>query len=188
MLKKLSDKVYRISSSWLALLSLVIMLSFMALVMPGESAKAAAYSAGFGTPDTTGVYSAEELLRMAESYGIQGRQAYIHARFTFDLAFPLVYAFFLSICTSWILARLLSPGTPWRLLNLLPLGAMLFDLLENVCTSIVMAAYPAVPLAAAYLAAIFTPIKWGFVASSFGLLTLAGLTLAWRGIFKRSNP
>ena len=175
MLKKISDWLYRVSSGRLAILSTVIMLLFLMLVMPGESAKAAVYSAQAGTPDTTAIYSVDKLLGMAQAYGARGRQAYIQARFTFDLAFPLVYGFFLAVCTGWMLKRLLPPGSGWRRLNLLPLGALLFDLLENTCAVIVMAAYPAVPSLAAYLAVIFTPLKWLFVTASFGLLALAGM-------------
>lgn len=175
MLKKFSAWLYRISSGRLAILSAAIMLLFLIIVMPGESAKAAAYSAQTGTPDTTAIYSVDKLLGMAAAYGAQGRRAYIEARFTFDLAFPLVYVFFLAVCTSWMLKRLLPPANRWRRLNLLPLGALLFDLLENTCTVIVMAAYPAVPSLAAYLAVTFTPVKWLFVGASFGLLALAGM-------------
>ena len=175
MLRKISDCLYRVSSGRLAILSTVIMLLFLMLVMPGETAKAAVYSAQTGTPDTTAIYSVDRLLGLAAAYGAQGRQAYIHARFTFDLAFPLVYGFFLSICTSWMLKRLLSLNGRWRHLNLLPLGAVLFDLLENICAVIVMAAYPAVPSIAAYLAVVFTPVKWLFVGASFGLLAAASV-------------
>ncbi|MDK2980253.1 MAG: hypothetical protein PWQ55_600 [Chloroflexota bacterium] len=175
MLRKLSDWLYRVSTGRLALGSLALMLLFMALVMPGESAKAAAYSAGAGTPDTTFIYSLDKLLGMAQAYGEQGRQAYIHARFTFDLAFPLVYGFFLTACSSWLLARWLAPASPWRRLNLLPLAAVLFDLLENASAALVMSAYPSIPLLAARLAMVFTPVKWLFVTAGFTLLGVTGL-------------
>jgi hypothetical protein len=184
MLMRISAWLYRIANGRLAILSAVIMLAFLMLVMPGETAKAAAYSAQAGTPDTTAIYSVDKLLGMAQAYGAQGRQAYIHARFSFDLAFPLVYGTFLALCTSWMLNRLLAPASRWRALNLLPLGALLFDLLENLTAVIVMAAYPSVPSLAAYLAVVFTPVKWLFVGSSFGLLALVGLAFIFR---KRSK-
>ncbi|MBC7325183.1 MAG: hypothetical protein H5T99_07705, partial [Moorella sp. (in: Bacteria)] len=148
MLKKLSDDLYRFSSGRLAILGTILMLLFLITVMPGETVKAAAYSAQAGTPDTSAIYSVDKLLGMAEAYGEQGRRAYIQARFSFDLAFPLVYGFFLAVCTSWMLKRLLPPDNFWRRLNLLPPAAVLLDLLENTCAVIVMAAYPTVrPLA-----------------------------------------
>ena len=185
MLNRLSAWLYHVSSGRLAILSTIMLLLFFMLVMPGETVKAAAYSAEAGTPDTTAVYSVEKLLGMAEAYGEQGRQAYIHARFTFDLAFPLVYGFFLAVCTSWMLNRLVPPAGSWRRLNLLPMGAVLFDLLENTCAVIVMAAYPAVRPLAAQLAVIFTPVKWLFVTASFLILIAAGLLAGYRSIRKQ---
>jgi hypothetical protein len=185
MLKKLSDDLYRFSSGRLAIFGTILMLLFLITVMPGETVKAAAYSTQAGTPDTTAIYSVEKLLGMAEAYGEQGRRAYIQARFSFDLAFPLVYGFFLAVCTSWMLKRLLPPDNFWRRLNLLPPAAVLFDLLENTCAVIVMAAYPTVRPLAAQLAVIFTPIKWLLVTSSFIVLIAAGLLVIYQAINKR---
>ncbi len=187
MHNKISTWLYRISSSYLAIISTVIFMLFLILVMPDQTAQAALYSAEAGAPDTTVFYSVDNLLHMAESYGEQGRQAYIHARFTFDLAFPLVYTFFLAVCTSWMLDRLRLSGNNWRLLNLLPLAAMVFDFLENSCTAIVMAAYPHGRPLAAQLAVIFTPMKWLFVAAAFVLLVVASLLISIRSIRERKN-
>ena len=187
MLKKLSAWLYSVSTGRLALISTVIMLLFLILVMPGQTAKSAVYSAGVGTPDTTVFYSASDLRQMAETYGEQGRQAYIQARFTFDLAFPLVYTFFLAVCTSWMLGRLLPLSSRWYLLNLLPLAAMLLDFLENICAALVMAAYPASRPLAAHFAVIFTPLKWLLVSAAFLLLIGISLLAGFRSIRERKN-
>lgn len=188
MLNKISDGLYRISSNRLTALSVAIFLLFITLVMPAQSAQAAAYSGEVGSPDTTLFYSAENLRHMAEAYGPAGRQAYIRARFTFDLAFPLVYTFFLATSSSWMLQRLLKPANPWRRLNLLPLAAMLFDFLENICTAVVMAAYPAARPLAANLATIFTPVKWFFVCASFLLLLMGSILCMLRSAKERKEP
>ena len=182
MLKNLSAGLYRFSSGRLAILGTILMLLFLITVMPGESAKATVYSAQAGSPDTTAIYSVDKLLGMAEAYGEQGRRAYIQARFSFDLAFPLVYGFFLAVCSNWMLKRLLPPDSRWRRLNLLPLTAVLFDLLENTCTAIVMAAYPTIRPLAAQLAVVFTPVKWLFVTSSFLILIASGLLVVYQAI------
>lgn len=71
----------------------------------------------------------------------------------------------------------LPRGSRWQLANLVPLGVVLFDLLDNTAASVVMQAYPrSVPLAAA-LAPWFTAIKWSLVAASLALL-LIGLAAA----------
>jgi len=75
---------------------------------------------------------------MAESYGTEGRKAYVRARFTFDLVWPIVYAAFLTTTISWLYGRTSAPGSRWRLANLVPLAAALLDYGENACTSLVM--------------------------------------------------
>jgi hypothetical protein len=187
MFNKISKWFYRISTNQVALISTIAFLLFSILVLPGQSVKAAAYSSGVGTPDTALIYSTANLNHMAEVFGEQGRQAYIRARFTFDLAFPIIYAFFLITASSWVLAQVLPADSPWRKLNLLPLAAMLFDLLENICASLVMAAYPAAHPLAALLAVMFTPLKWIFLFSSFILLWIAGCIKLVRSRQERSQ-
>ena len=139
---------------------------------------------GAGSPDTSLFYSTADLSRMAEAYGEQGRQAYIHARFTFDLLWPLVYTAFLCTSLSWLNRRAFPADSPWQRMNLVPLAAMLLDLLENISTSLVMAQYPApLPLAAA-LAPIFTLAKWILVMGSFVLLIISAGAALWRWLRK----
>lgn len=175
MFRKISSRLYQFSRGWVALSALVIFLLFGALVLPGQAAAARAYSAEAGSPDTSLFYSPADLLLMAETYGEAGRQAYVRARFTFDLAFPLVFTFFLASANSWLLNRALHPASSWRLLNLIPLGGMLFDYLENISAALVIGRYPArMPLLAALTPA-FTLLKWVFVGGSFALLCAAAI-------------
>ena len=176
----------RVSKGWVALLFLVIFLLFTAVVLPDQASKAEASSGGAESPDTSFFYTAGDLYRMAEAYGEQGRQAYIHARFTFDLLWPLVYTAFLCTSLSWLNRRAFPADSPWQRMNLVPLAAMLLDLLENISTSLVMAQYPApVPLAAA-LAPFFTLAKWILVMGSFVLLIISAGAALWRRL--RKNP
>ncbi len=170
---RISKSLYRISTPPVALICLVIFLVFSATQLPAQSARAAAYSGSSGTPDTSLFYSTAALYRMAAAYGAEGRQAYIQARFTFDLAFPLIYGAFLATALSYLLGHALHEDSPWRRLNLLPLAAMLFDYLENLCAARVMAAYPTAQPAAATLAVLFTPLKWLSISISFLLLPYA---------------
>lgn len=169
-MKRLFDWLYKYSTNWTALFSLILFLGFSALVLPGQSAAAAAYSDGTGSPDTSLFYSSRDLYRMAEAYSQAGRQAYVRARFSFDLAFPLIYTFFLSVCTSWLLNRVLSADSRWRIMNLIPLAGMLFDFLENISAALVIGRYPLETPLVAFLTPIFTFIKWIFVGGSFALL------------------
>ncbi len=187
MLRNISTWLYCFSRGWVALAALAIFLLFGALVLPGQAAAARVYSAAAGSPDTSLFYSPSDLLRMAESYGESGRQAYVRARFTFDLAFPLVFTFFLASANSWLLSRALPAASRWRLLNLIPLGGMLFDYLENISAALVIGRYPAsTPLLAAF-APVFTLLKWAFVGGSFALLCTAAILYVIQNIQKKNG-
>jgi len=171
-MKKLSAWFYKISIGWVALSSLVIFLAFTALVLPRQSAQANVISGDVGSPDMSFLYTPKELYDMADAYGDQGRAAYIRARFSFDLVWPIVYTVFLSTAITWIFAQSFPPESRWRWANLIPLIGMLFDYLENISTSFVMYRYPAPSPLIAWSASLFTAVKWIFITGSFGLLLI----------------
>ncbi|MCJ7514297.1 MAG: hypothetical protein MUO23_15200 [Anaerolineales bacterium] len=170
MLRRSSSWVTRHTPGWLALLAFLVFLAFTATVLPRQAASAAEAGAGAGSPDTSFFYSPSELVGMAEAYGPAGRQAYVRARFTFDVAWPLVYGLFLLTSISWLGRRGFAPGSRWRLGNLVPLGAVAFDVLENLSTSVVMIRYPLSTPVLAGLAPWFTAVKWILVGVSFLVL------------------
>ncbi len=184
--KRISDWLRRASVGWVALLALLVFLLFSGLVLPQQAAKTEQETGGSASPDTSFFYTPSDLYQMAESYGEVGRQAYIRARFTFDLIWPLVYAFFLTTAISWTFGRAFSSNSRWQGANLVPLLGTIFDYLENVSTSLVMFRYPDQTMVVDVLAPLFTVVKWGLLGASFVLL-LGGLgTMAWR--WARGNP
>jgi hypothetical protein len=182
--KRISDWLQGVSTGWVALVALLIFLLFTALVLPQQASQAEGETGSTDSPDTSFFYSPGDLYRMAESYGKDGRQAYIRARFTFDLVWPLVYTLFLATATSWIFGRTFASGSGWQLANLLPLLGALFDYLENISTSLVMARYPDQTAVFDTLAPIFTALKWTMLGASFALL-LAGIVVA---VWRRATP
>ena len=180
----LSTWFTRVSKGWLALILTALIIAFMIWVLPDQSAKAEAYSGEIGSPDTSFFYRPEKLFQIADAYGEAGREAYIRARFTFDLLFPLVYGVFLISTISWFLGRSTNPGSRLRLLNLVPLIGVLFDFFENIAASLVIGAYPNRLVWAAVLASAFTVIKWLFVYTSF--IVLLAVFILW--LIRRKNP
>jgi hypothetical protein len=181
--KRVSKWLRQMSTGWVTLFALAVFLLFSALVLPRQSASAPQGSDAVGSPDLSLYYSPGDLYRMAEAYGEEGRARYIQARFTFDLVWPLVYTLFLVTAISWLFARAFPPDSGWQRANLAPLLAALFDLLENVSTSLVMLRYPDPTPVVDGLASVFTLLKWGFVAGSFVLL-VGGVGVAlwrWKG-------
>lgn len=185
MLTKLSNWFLKISTGPFTLACLVIFLIFSALVLPDQAAKAEVYSGEVGSPDTSLYYTANDLYRMAEAYGPNGRTAYIRARFTFDLVFPLVYTAFLVTAISWLVKRVNLAWTPWGFLSLLPVTGMLFDFIENGATALVMARYPQTTAVIADLAGVFTSLKWAFIAGSFVALACLGVIILVKAVRRR---
>jgi hypothetical protein len=165
-----------------ALAALLVFLLFSALVLPQQATRAEQETGSADSPDTSFLYSPDDLYRMAESYGEQGRQAYVRARFTFDLVWPLVYTLFLATAISWVFGKAFAPDSRWQGANLAPLLGALFDYLENLSTSLVMLRFPDPTAVVDLLAPLFTALKWGFLGASFLLLAGGTGVAAWRWI------
>jgi hypothetical protein len=184
MVKRLSVWLDQKSTGRAALLGLVVFLLFTTLVLPGQSSDAEEFSYQAGSPDLSLYYSPAELYAMAEAYGPEGRAAYVRARFTFDLAWPLVYTFFLATSISWIFRKIRPTGNAWQILNITPVLGAVFDYLENISAALVIQRYPQSTAVIDSLAPIFTLIKWAFVTSSFSIL-IAGVLIM---IVRKLNP
>ena len=169
-MKRLSNWIQKISKGWVVLITLVIFVFFAALVLPLQAIHADGTMGSGWTPDLSFYYTGDDLNQLAYTIGEYGRASYIKARFTFDLIWPLVYSVFLITGISWLFRKEFSPGSVWQLSNLVPLLGILFDYLENIATSLVMARYPTPTGILAGLAPIFTMLKWIFVGGSFLLL------------------
>jgi hypothetical protein len=177
MIKRFSMWLYRVSTGRITLFCLVIFLLFSILVLPSQMAKVDAFGEDVGSPDLSLFYSPQDLYNMAEAYGEEGREAYIQARFTFDLIFPILYTLFLTMAISWLFIRGVSPYSWLRITNIVPVIGMVFDYLENISASLVIGHYPAQTAIIDSLAPIFTLLKWVFIAGAF-LLLVAGVALA----------
>jgi hypothetical protein len=187
MLNKLSSKLYQFSSGFLTLLGLLIFAAFVAFILPQQAERAESISHGAGSPDMSYFYSSKDLYNMAETYGAEGRAAYVRARFTFDLIFPLTYLFFLVTSISWVILHAVpDANSRWRLLNLFPVFGALFDYLENIAASVVMLNYPQHTPILDSLTPVFSLVKWFFVNGSFVILVLALLIAVWNWTRRRT--
>jgi hypothetical protein len=180
MLHRFSDRLRTVSTGWVALVALAIFVLFSALVLPGQSTAAEGVAGDAGSPDMSFYYSPNDLYRMAEAYGEEGRRAYVRARFTFDLVWPLVYTAFLVTMISWVFGKAFASDSPWQRANLLPVLGAMFDYLENLSTSLVMLRYPESTAVVDGLAPLFTAAKWLSLSASFLLLAAGIMMAAWR--------
>ncbi len=168
---------------WVAMGAVVLFALFTAVVLPAQAEAAAFYTVRYGAPDTSVWYFPEDLYAAAEAWGRDGRAAYVHARVTFDVIWPLVYGAFLLTALAWVWARGAASGSRWRGVALLPVVAVALDYAENTCTATVMARYPARTPVLAELAPFFTAGKWLALSASFVLLAIGvivALAARWR--------
>lgn len=161
------NSIRRISTGKTVLISHLIFVLFTAIVLPWQARVAEERTGGGDSPDTSFFYSSEDLYRIAEEYGEAGRQAYIQARWTFDVIWPLVYLFFLATGTSWFITQFPSQKKYWSYTPIIPVAAAFFDFLENTAASIVMAFYPQTIEIAAGLAPFFSAGKWILIGLAF---------------------
>ena len=180
MMKRISLWLHNVSTGWVALAALAIFLLFTALVLPRQAAQSEAETGEAGSPDTSLFYAPDDLYRWAEAYGPAGRAAYIRARLTFDVIWPLVYTAFLSTAIAWIYGKAFAADSRWRRMNLAPVLGALFDYLENATAALVIWRYPARTPIIDMAAPVFTLVKWIFVGGSFAVLALGVAVAMWR--------
>ncbi len=188
MLSKLSNFLNNLASGRNTVISLLLLLAYLAIVFPYQTSYADQHLNGLGLPDTNLTYSSQYLLEIANNYGTDGRLAYIISAFTFDVAWPIAYGGFLLLTLSWITKKVTLPIPFWKMANLIPATGLVFDFLENSSISIVLARYPNNSFPLPTLAGLFTLAKWIFLTVSALSILLGMLKLALvRGFNNRST-
>lgn len=189
VVERVAERLAHGVRGWMATGALVLFALFTALVLPAQAEAGAFYTVRYAAPDTSVWYVPDDLYAAAEAWGRGGRAAYVHARVTFDVIWPVVYGTFLLTTLAWVWARGTASGSRWRGVALLPVGAVTLDYAENICTATVMARYPARTPVLAELAPLFTAGKWITLSASFMLLgigVVVALTARWRA--RSSRP
>ncbi|MHA6524724.1 hypothetical protein [Tessaracoccus sp. G1721] len=172
---------------WMVLVALVLFAVFIATVLPAQAEAAGFYTVRHPAPDTSVWYAPDDLYAAAEAWGREGRAAYVDARITFDVIWPLVYGAFLVTALAWVWARGTALGSRWRGVALLPVVAVALDYAENICAATVMARYPARTPVLAELAPLFTAGKWLVLSASF-ILLVVGVIVALAARGRGSRP
>lgn len=156
------------------LLAAAVFVAFLIVVLPAEAERTIVATGTSETPDSSYLYAADDLERLAGEYGEQGREHYIRSRFTFDIVWPLVYGSFLQSSLLLASRRTVLGRLPGPVV-FLPSFAVVFDLLENVSAAIVMASYPTPRPMMAQFAPVFTFLKWNLLYVAFALSAIGAL-------------
>jgi hypothetical protein len=176
-----------LSSPWLFAASIVLFGLFMALVLPGQSAKVTEGTPEGASFDTSFFYTPARAFDRAAAHTPEARFAYIVARWSFDLAFPLAYGLFALAGWAFGLARLGPSLSARPRLALVALLGLAFDFAENIAATVIMASVPARPLGWAIAASIATPLKWVFVVVGIGGAAALPIAAGIRALVRRGR-
>lgn len=173
MLSKLSSRFHAWAKGWLILALFAALVAFVAVTLPSAQA-ASGSTVGL---DTRHFYTPEEAFSTVASYGDDGRAMIRIFYLTADIVNPALYTSALILLISWLFQRGFKPGSKMQKLNVFPVGAAIFDLLENFGIVTMLTVYPAQPTIVAWLSTVGTTTKYFFIYVSF-LLVLVGLVKA----------
>jgi len=183
MLQNISNRFYRWSKGWLVFILFLLDAFFSGFVMPLIQGMMQGGKGGIQPLDLMMLATPEKIFGMINEYGEFGRPFYRNVELTVDIVYPIVYLFFFGLLISWLFQRGFSPSSPMRKLNIMPLGAWFFDLLENLVIVVLLSVFPSQPVPLAWTLTVLTTIKWAFAGVSI-LLILVGLVMAANNKFK----
>jgi len=177
MLTNISNTLKKYANGWLVLIFLAGEIFFNAVILPGQQAKLESTPGAAGPIDLQFFYTPEKVYGMVASYGDEIRASYRTFELTGDIAYPIVYTLFFALAITWLFRRGFPASSNMHKYNVVPFGAWLFDLFENLCIVTMLSIHPSTPAALAWISTIFTMVKWLFAVASIGLL-LFGLVKA----------
>jgi len=184
MLTRISDMLRKYVTVWLVLVFFVGEVIFNAIILPRQAAKMEAGSGGVGPIDLQFFYTPEKAYSMISAYGEAGRASYRTFELTGDIIYPIIYTLFFSLMITWLFKSGFTPASQMQNLNVVPFGAWLFDLLENLGIVAMLSVYPSTPGALAWISTFFTMGKWFFAGASV-ILLLVGFVAAITKRFRR---
>lgn len=184
MFARLSRVFYRYAKGWLIVVLAVLDFLFMGGIMPRIQANLQAVSGGVGPIDLRFFSTPAQIQSMIEAYGEAGRATYRTVELTADILYPIIYTLFFCLLLSWLLQRAFANGSRLRLLNVVPVGGWLFDLLENIGIVTMLSSYPSSSALVTWMTILFTIVKWAFALITLVLIVVA-LVLAARNRFKK---
>ncbi len=184
MLNRISENFYKWNKGWLIFVLFLLDGFFAGFLLPLIQGMMQGGSGGIQPLDLMVFATPEKIFDMIGKYGQYGRPFYRNVELTVDIVYPIVYLFFFGLLITWLFQRGFAPDSSIRKLNIMPLGAWFFDLIENICIVILVSVYPSQPAILAWLLIIFTTVKWLFAGLSI-LLILIGLIMALKNGFKK---
>ncbi len=186
MLNNISQRFYRSTKGWLIFVLFLLDAFFAGFLLPLIQGLMQDGKGGVMPLDLMVLATPDKIFGMIERYGEYTRPFYRMVELTVDIVYPIVYLLFFGLFISWLFQRGFAPNSSMRKLNVMPLGAWFFDLLENIFIVILVSIYPSQPVVLAWLLIALTTIKWLFAGASI-LLILVGLGMALKNRFRKQE-
>ncbi|MCG8466756.1 MAG: hypothetical protein MJB57_00900 [Gemmatimonadetes bacterium] len=127
-------------------------------------------------------YTPARVVALFDVLGPDGRRLYAISEVTLDLVFPIAYGLLLAT----VLVRLVGWSGP--LWSLLPIGAALADVLENITIATLAVSYRGTESALMWVAAVFTAVKSALLLATFVALVVGLAVTGWRAVFRGPRP
>lgn len=123
-------------------------------------------------------YDPLRIQQMVEAYGPEGRAVYAQGELTTDIAYPFIYTFLFCVILTLLFRH--RKYNSFRLVNVLPVGILVFDLLENCCIVYLLKTFPNSPYVVSSLCSVLTNLKWIVTMIVLGLVVYGLVKLAIR--------
>lgn len=159
LITHISDAAYRHTSP-MRLAGLFVLIAVFNLILFPYHLSQISPPEGATILDLRFGYSPNEASQTLDSFGTQGRQAYLLMLAITDSIYPLVYALFLVLAASYVLKQTLKEGSILRLFNLAAIDVALFDYVENLGIIYLLSQFPAQATGVARMASFAGIIKW----------------------------
>lgn len=174
MLNNISQKFHTWATGWRVLILFILESLMMFYVMPLAAGIMAFAANNSVMPlDLMFLYTPAQAFEMMDKYGEAGRSVYLRIELTADIIYPILYTLFFGLLLSWLFQRAFRPDSKMQKWNVMPVGAWLFDMLENAGILSMLAMYPSQPAIMAWLTMFFGALKWGFFVITIALVLVA---------------
>jgi hypothetical protein len=187
MLNTISQKFHSWTTGWRVLILFIADALMMGYIMPlAGGIMALAANDSVMPLDLMFFFTPEQAFEMMDRYGEAGRSVYLRIELAADIIYPVIYTLFYGLLLSWLFQRAFRPGSKMQKLNVMPVGAWFFDLLENAGIVSMLMMYPAKPEILAWITMIFGSLKWVFSVVTV-VLVLIGLVRAAMNRFRKQS-
>lgn len=187
MLNKISEKFHAWATGWRVIILLIAESLMMFYIMPLAAGIMAFAANNSVLPlDLMFFYNPAQAFEMMDKYGEAGRSIYMRIELTADIIYPIIYTLFYGLLLSWLFQRAFKPDSKMQKWNVMPVGAWLFDMLENTGIVSMLMMYPSKPEVLAWLTMLFGSLKWAFFVITIGLV-LVGLVRAAMNRFRKQT-